>query len=131
MSEEDKDRPITTAMAAITAELLDLDHGVVWRCATCPMQSYWIHGTVAGARHDALGHVLAVHQDDVHGAEMTLALAHIGEKQFRQEYREALEKGTVMDQSWGEEIPLSPADALDTVCTALGCPAEAAHQDCW
>ena len=131
MSEEDKDRPITSALAAVTAELLDLDPGVVWRCTTCPMQSYWIHGTIAGARHDALGHVLAVHQDEVHGVEMTLALAHVGEKQFRQEYREALEKGTVMDRTWGEEIPLSPPDALDTVCIALGCPAEAAHQDCW
>lgn len=109
---------MTAAIAALTAELLQLDHGVVWRCATCPMQSYWIHGTVAGARHDALGHVLVVHQDDVHGVGVTLALAHTGEKQFRQEYREALGKGTVLDRSWGEDIPLSPADALDTVCAA-------------
>jgi hypothetical protein len=114
-------------MADSLSDMLELDHGIAWHCLTCPMQSYWLFGNIAGARHDLLAHVLSLHADEINSVEAKLVLANLAEEQFREDSRLALAAG----KEPATDIPFSPAEPQDIVCQLIDCDLDAAHWDRW
>ena len=126
---------LTTGDLALSlAELLHLDIGLIWHCRTCPMQSYRVHNTVLGGRHDALGHVLRVHLGDIRSADVTLQLVPTAaidlRHNFRQHAANAKADPPLEYSAAGGTTPLSPAEQ-DLVCNLIGCAPDAEHRTCW
>jgi hypothetical protein len=104
-----------------------LDIGIVWHCASCPMQGRRIHQHIDAARHDAAEHAIGHHRDSFALTGITLRL--IGERERQARLTSELDDVVLLVpplEPWDTE-PLSPLQ-LERACDAVGCAPDSRHR---
>ncbi|MYW00375.1 hypothetical protein [Streptomyces sp. SID3343] len=120
----------TTDGCGLLAELLaakQLDIGIIWHCASCPVQGRRIHHHIDAARHDAAYHAIGHHRDTFALTHITLRL--IGERERQVRLTSARDTAVLLVpplEPWDTD-PLSPLQ-LERACDAVDCAPDARHR---
>jgi hypothetical protein len=120
----------TTDDGGLLAELLvakQLDVGIVWHCASCPVQGRRVHQHIGAARHDAAEHALGHHRDTFALTGITLRLIGDRERQVRlTSERDAAVLLVPPLEPW--DTDRLPPLQLERACDAVDCAPDSRHR---